>query len=59
MDNKKLTEGDSERISRLNEILGDVVSDASELIKDLYWGVKTYLFFGLITILFWVGGASF
>jgi len=29
-----------------------VVSDASELIKDLYWGVKTYLFFGLIAILF-------
>jgi len=54
MDDKKSSEGNSERISHLNEILGDVVSDASELIKNLYWGVKTYLFFGLIAILFGV-----
>ena len=39
-------------ISVLNEIFENVISDASELIKDLYWGVKTYLFFGLISILF-------
>jgi hypothetical protein len=42
------------KISVLNEIFEDVISDASELIEDLYWGVKTYLFFGLIMVLFGV-----
>ena len=41
-----------EKISALNEIFEDVISDTSDLIKDLYWGVKTYLFFGLIMVLF-------
>lgn len=41
-----------EKINALNEIFEDIISDASDLIKDLYWGVKTYLFFGLISILF-------
>jgi hypothetical protein len=41
-----------EKINALNEIFEDVISDASDLIKDLYWGVKTYLLFGLISILF-------
>jgi hypothetical protein len=36
-----------ERFSVLNEIFEDVISDASELIKDLYWSVKMYLFLGL------------
>lgn len=53
MDSKEQTgENNVEKISALNEIFEDVISDASDLIKDLYWGVKTYLFFGLITVLF-------
>lgn len=36
----------------LNKIFEALVSDASELVRDLYWGVKNYLFFGLITTLF-------
>ena len=43
-----------EKIRALNEIFEDVISDASDLIKDLYWSVKTYLLFGLITVLFGV-----
>jgi uncharacterized membrane protein HdeD (DUF308 family) len=38
-----------DRISALNLIV-----DASDLVKDLYWGVKTYLFFGLVSLLFGV-----
>jgi hypothetical protein len=41
-----------EKISRLNMIFENLISDASDLIKDLYWGVKTYLFFGLISFAF-------
>lgn len=44
----------TEKINALNEIFEDVISDASDLIKDLYWGVKTYLIFGIMTILFGV-----
>ena len=47
-------EKDAEKVSVLNSIFEDLVSDASDLVKDLYWGVKTYLFFGLMTILFGV-----
>jgi len=54
MENKESTEKNSEKISHLNAIFEDLVSDASELVKDLHWGVKTYLFFGLIMILFGV-----
>ncbi|MCW4014920.1 MAG: hypothetical protein NWF06_00970 [Candidatus Bathyarchaeota archaeon] len=43
-----------EKISVLNTIFEDLVTDASDLVKDLYWGVKTYMFFGLITMLFGV-----
>ena len=42
------------KIKILNEIFEDVISDASELISDLNWGVKTYAFFGLISLLFGV-----
>ena len=50
---KEQTDGNTvEKISALNEIFENVISDASDLIKDLNWGVKTYLLFGLITILF-------
>jgi hypothetical protein len=55
MVSKEQTDDDNvEKIGALNEIFEDVISDASDLIKDLYWGVKTYMFFGLISILFGV-----
>ena len=43
-----------ERISSLNRIFDELITDASDLVKDLYWGVKNYLFFGLVTFLFGV-----
>jgi uncharacterized membrane protein HdeD (DUF308 family) len=45
---------DSERISALNAVFEDLITDASDLIKDLFWGVKNYLLFGLVTLLFGV-----
>jgi Ca2+/Na+ antiporter len=54
MGSKETDENNVEKIGALNEIFEDVISDASDLIKDLYWSVKTYLLFGLITILFGV-----
>jgi hypothetical protein len=45
-------ENNMEKVAVLNTIFEDLVTDASDLVKDLYWGVKTYMFFGLITILF-------
>jgi hypothetical protein len=42
MGSKEQTDDDNvEKIGALNEIFEDVISDASDLIKDLYWGVKT------------------
>jgi uncharacterized membrane protein HdeD (DUF308 family) len=41
-----------EKVPVLNTIIESLVSDASELVKDLSWGVKTYFFYGLIMILF-------
>jgi len=43
-----------EKIKALNAIFEDVISDATDLVKDLYWSVKMYLFFGLIMVLFGV-----
>ena len=43
-----------EKISALNRILESLISDASDLVKDLYWSVKTYMFFGLVSLLFGV-----
>ena len=48
-----------EKINALNEIFEDVISDASDLVKDLSWGVKTYLLFGLIMILFGVSEIAY
>ncbi len=42
------------KISALNEIFEDLISDASDLVSDLNWGVKTYAFFGLVSLLFGV-----
>ncbi len=47
-------ENNIEKVAVLNTIFEDLVTDASDLVKDLYWGVKTYMFFGFITILFGV-----
>jgi hypothetical protein len=54
MNGKGSSEDNVEKISALNAIFENLISDASDLIKDLYWSVKTYLLFGLITILFGV-----
>ena len=45
-------ENDIEKVPLLNKIFEGLVSDASDLVRDLYWGVKTYLVFGLMSILF-------
>lgn len=55
MGNKESTEGNPEKLSHLNEVFEDLVSDASDLIKDLYAGVRNYLFFGLVATLFGIG----
>ena len=53
MGSKEQTEGNNvKKINALNEIFENLISDASDLVKDLYWSVKTYLFFGLIMVLF-------
>jgi len=55
MSSEKTGEQDSaEKIAAMNDIFEGLIADASELIEDLYWGVKTYLFYGLIMILFGV-----
>jgi len=51
-DTERMEESPAEKVSVLNTILESVISDASGLVKDLYWSVKTYLFFGMIEILF-------
>lgn len=53
MEPKNKTEEETvESIAALNNVFEDLITDASDLVKDLYWGVKTYMFFGLITTLF-------
>lgn len=55
MSSEKTGEQDSgEKIAAMNDIFEGLIADASELIEDLYWGVKIYLFYGLIMILFGV-----
>jgi len=51
-DEKTNEENHIKNIQVLNTIFEGLISDASDLVKDLSWGVKTYLFFGLISILF-------
>jgi len=60
MADEKTKDGDAaEKISVMNEIFEGLISDASELVEDLYWGVKTYLFYGLIMILFGVSEIAY
>ena len=47
-------ENHAEKVSILNKIFEGLVLDTSDLIRDLYWGVRTYLIFGLMSILFGV-----
>lgn len=54
MEESNREENNIAKVTVLNTIFEDLVTDASDLVKDLYWGVKTYMFFGLITILFGV-----
>lgn len=54
MANNEQLQKDVTKVKVLDEILEDVVSDSSELIKDLNWGVKSFLLFGLIMVLFGV-----
>jgi len=43
MESKKQTGGNGvEKVNALNPIFEDAISDASELINDLNWSVKTY-----------------
>jgi len=60
MERKERANGDAaEKINALNEIFEDVISDATDLIKDLSWSVKTYLLFGLIMILFGISEIAY
>jgi hypothetical protein len=59
MGSKETGEDNVEKISALNEIFEDVISDASDLIKDLNWSVKTYLIFGFILILFGISEIAY
>lgn len=45
-------ENSIEKVPVLNTIIEDLISDASDLVKDLSWSVKTYFLYGLIMILF-------
>jgi uncharacterized membrane protein HdeD (DUF308 family) len=47
------------KISTLNGILEDVICDASDLVKDLRWSVKTYLLFGLVLICFGISEIAY
>jgi len=60
MSKEKQGDGNTvEKISTLNKIFENVISDASDLIKDLSWSVKTYLLFGLIMILFGISEIAY
>ena len=56
MEEEANEENHAERVPVLNKIFEGIISDASDLIRDLYWGVKNYLFFGLISIAFGIQG---
>ncbi len=54
MEKDDLANKPAEKVKLLNSIFEDLLLDTTELIKDLHSGVKTYLIFGLMTILFGV-----
>ena len=47
------------KINTLNDILEDLITDASDLVKDLRWSVKTYLLFGLVLICFGISEIAY
>jgi hypothetical protein len=55
-DGKTNEDNQVDKVPVLNQIFEGLITDASDLIRDLYWGVKTYLIFGLISILFGIEG---
>jgi hypothetical protein len=55
-DRKTNRNNQADKIPVLNQIFESLITDASDLIRDLYWGVKTYFIFGLISILFGIEG---
>jgi len=59
MSSQEKEEDNIKKISALNEVFEDVISDASGLIKYLAWSVKTYLLFGLILILFGISELAY
>jgi uncharacterized membrane protein HdeD (DUF308 family) len=52
-------EDSAKKIVAMNDIFEGLIEDASELIEDLYWGVKTYLFYGIIMILFGISEIAY
>ena len=56
---EKAEENAVKEISVLNRIIEDVISDASDLVKDLRWSIKTYLLFGLILICFGISEIAY
>jgi uncharacterized membrane protein HdeD (DUF308 family) len=58
-DEKAEGQDDAKKIVVMNDIFEGLISDASDLIEDLHWGVKTYLFFGLIMILFGISELAY
>lgn len=48
-----------EKVELFNSIFEDIVVDTSELIEDLYNGVRTYLIFGILMILFGISELAY
>lgn len=48
-----------EKVELFNSIFEDIVVDTSELIEDLYKGVRTYLIFGILMILFGISELAY
>ena len=59
MEKNETSDKPMDKVKLLNSIFEDLLIDTSELIKDLYAGVRTYLIFGLIMILFGVSELAY
>ncbi len=56
---EKAEENSVKEINVLNRIIEGVISDASDLVKDLRRSVKTYLLFGLVLICFGISEIAY
>ncbi len=56
---EKAKENGVKKISALDSIIEDVISDTSDLVKDLRRSVKNYLLFGLVLICFGISEIAF